>query len=541
MADEAAPEVEPPSGVPSKKYDQAFFIVLAAKGKEAWNAWRRDPANKDVRVTFKGIDFSEVPRDRIDFSGFEFGHHADFSGCKWRGVEWREIREDLKGFGPGRACFTSAAFGFAARFTGAAFGPRARFTGATFGEWAKFDGAVFGDAAYFDGATFDDWAHFTGAAFGDDAYFTGAAFGDDAYFDGAAFGNQATFTGAAFGDWARFDGAAFGNWAVFDETHFRGQVRLTGRSIEQWSRDLEARAEEADERGKQALIALKQRNEDSWKRSVSGPDRFLSVSFERARFDGEADFSGRSFKRAADFTQARFYFPPDFDPATKDARIDFTGTYIGFVPPGRLLHWTSDSKVPARLRAHRKIAEETKNHDLERDLYIEERKAERGVYLNQLLERDELDKKLRDVTEQKEHVWLEWRLQRRARNAHWLGLVAKRRKLRGLSPIASGSRSWASIGRLPIMAAALCGPPRGSSRACFSLTGVTMQSWRRSWRQLGRPKWTNISKRWACWRWATPCLSLARSPSTARSKNFSSARTATPLAFPFRRKAFRRL
>jgi hypothetical protein len=35
------------------------------------------------------------------------------------------------------------------------------------------------------------------------------------------------------------------------------------------------------------------------------------------------------------------------------------------------------------LRALRKIAEETKNHDLERDLYIEERKAERGVYLVQ--------------------------------------------------------------------------------------------------------------------------------------------------------------
>ena len=39
-----------------------------------------------------------------------------------------------------------------------------------------------------------------------------------------------------------------------------------------------------------------------------------------------------------------------------------------------------------RLRALRKIAEETKNHDLERDLYIEERKAERGVSLHQLLE-----------------------------------------------------------------------------------------------------------------------------------------------------------
>jgi hypothetical protein len=35
------------------------------------------------------------------------------------------------------------------------------------------------------------------------------------------------------------------------------------------------------------------------------------------------------------------------------------------------------------LRRLRKIAEETKNHDLERDLYIEERKAESGVYLRQ--------------------------------------------------------------------------------------------------------------------------------------------------------------
>ena len=69
MADE--PGDEPPAEKP--KYDQAFFLALAAKGKDAWNAWRRDPANKDIHVTFAGIDFSEAPRDEIDFSGFEFG------------------------------------------------------------------------------------------------------------------------------------------------------------------------------------------------------------------------------------------------------------------------------------------------------------------------------------------------------------------------------------------------------------------------------------------------------------------------------------
>jgi hypothetical protein len=56
----------------------AFFLAIAAKGKEAWNSWRRDPANRDVYVTFKGVDFSFAPRDRIDFSGFGFGDCADF-------------------------------------------------------------------------------------------------------------------------------------------------------------------------------------------------------------------------------------------------------------------------------------------------------------------------------------------------------------------------------------------------------------------------------------------------------------------------------
>src|ERR1700730_4719160 len=95
MADgnEAAPGDEPPAEEPSKKYDQALFLALAAKGKDVWNAWRRDPANKDVRVTFAGIDFSEAPRDgseapraELDFSGFEFGAGAGFSQCKGRWV-----------------------------------------------------------------------------------------------------------------------------------------------------------------------------------------------------------------------------------------------------------------------------------------------------------------------------------------------------------------------------------------------------------------------------------------------------------------------
>jgi hypothetical protein len=57
-----------------------------------------------VRVTFAGIDFSEAPRDMINFEGFEFGDNADFSECKWRGVQWKEIEGDTKASKPGRAC-----------------------------------------------------------------------------------------------------------------------------------------------------------------------------------------------------------------------------------------------------------------------------------------------------------------------------------------------------------------------------------------------------------------------------------------------------
>jgi hypothetical protein len=423
---------------PSQKYDQAFFLALAAKGKDAWYAWRRDPVYKEWRVSFAGIDFSEAPRDRIDFSGFEFGDEADFSGCKWRGIEWRDTETT---FEPGGARFTGAAFGDETKFTDTAFGDNGDFTGVTFCDWAMFTRATFGQSAFtgatfgdhatftravfdgyafFDGVIFSDHANFSGASFGDEASFYRSAFGFNTTFDRAAFGGRVCFDGAVVSGRAFFIGASFGGRSVFRRAHFKGGVDFTGQSGEQWTRDV------ADVYGnyEEAHAALEKCHQITSKRYNSGPDRFLNISFANARFDSEAISSGRSFEEAADFTNARFYRPPNFDGVTNVSRIDFTGARIGFVPPGKRA-WTEDSRVPLRLRALRKIAEDTKNHDLERDLYIEERKAGRGVYLNQLLERDELDKKLRDVTEQKKHVWFEWRLQRRARNAHWLGFLAK--------------------------------------------------------------------------------------------------------------------
>jgi hypothetical protein len=85
------------------------------------------------------------------------------------------------------------------------------------------------------------------------------------------------------------------------------------------------------------------------------------------------------------------------EPLALQARVvQFNGATIGFsgglprfsifrwqTPRLSKRGWTTDSKTALKLRELRKLADETKNHDLERDLYVEERNAERGILLAQ--------------------------------------------------------------------------------------------------------------------------------------------------------------
>ena len=59
--DETRPGAEPPAEEAIHGFNQGYFLKLALQGKDAWNAWRRESASKDVPVTFEGIDFSVVP------------------------------------------------------------------------------------------------------------------------------------------------------------------------------------------------------------------------------------------------------------------------------------------------------------------------------------------------------------------------------------------------------------------------------------------------------------------------------------------------
>ena len=118
------------------------------------------------------------------------------------------------------------------------------------------------------------------------------------------------------------------------------------------------------------------------------------------QFEGVADFSGRNLIGRLHFTRARFNQPPIFDRCKGTQRLDFYGARIGFAgkwprswipwwirrwltPAISTRGWTALSDTALRLRALRTLAEDTKNHDLERDLYIEERKAERGILFAQ--------------------------------------------------------------------------------------------------------------------------------------------------------------
>jgi hypothetical protein len=346
-----------------QKYDQEFFLALALKGKDAWNAWRRDPTNNNVRMTFAGVDFSVPPRDQINFEGFEFGDDANFSGCDWRGA-------------PFLALFKGAAFGHNANFTNAKFGINTKFIGVTFGQFAKF---------------------------------TGVSFGTYASFSYATFGLGAKFNNVSFGDYVTFTGAAFGLKTEFAPAHFKGRVLLPGVPKEEL----------------RAAIA------DLFDVDATALDELV---FAGAQFDGEATFSSRSLVGAADFRRARFFYPPNFDDTFNPNRIDFTGARIGFVPRGKPFHWTSNTQVPLRLRALRKIAEETKNHDLERDLYIEQRKAERGVYLRQRWDElkdalkngpKELNEKIEAIRKQQRGTLWKWCREAIAPINQMLGVIEK--------------------------------------------------------------------------------------------------------------------
>lgn len=350
-----------------------------------WNRWREIYPN--IQITFQHVDFS-TDGNAIDFSQFQFGDDADFS-------------ESIFG---NEANSSGAIFGYGTEFSGATFGDQANFSDTKVGDFSSFCGATFGYSVDLSGATFGERINLAGATFGFDSNFSGASFGKSAVFSDAMFWFGADLSDLTFDSEADFSGAIFGFSTNFSGTTFHGLVLFPARSIDDWK---ESRAQSIDAYAslqswspekKKAFVTL----DEVLRGTGAGPDTFLHVDFSNARFLGFADFSGRKFKDRCDLSSAQFYQPPSFDSGDRLDRLDFYGAKIhfaghadlpiwlgwiarvfvfeslkfGFLTPG----WTTDSNVANQLRRLRDLADRTKNHDLERDLYIEERKAERGIY-----------------------------------------------------------------------------------------------------------------------------------------------------------------
>ncbi len=198
----------------------------------------------------------------------------------------------------------------------------------------------------FIGFEFGDRARFKGATFGYGAWFEGATFGDGARFEGATFGDYAWFEGATFGDNVRFDGATFKGRASFDaaEASVNPDVSEAGTY-------------------------------------------FHTIVFLRAQFLGPASFTNRDFKGEAIFSATGFDMLPDFRGTKHRENLDWTRVRFafGWYPKLGLLRipirgWTTKSEIITRLRRLRGVAKEIHAVDAERDLFILERQAERGIF-----------------------------------------------------------------------------------------------------------------------------------------------------------------
>ncbi len=368
-------------------YDQKFFLALARLGKDVWNRWRAEhPAewgSSHIAVSFAGVDFREPDNSGINFSGFVFGNSANFSGCQ---------------FGD-RANFSYAIFRDHADLSGATFGEFADFTHTKFGNAANLSCATFWRRANLSGTTFELVPNLSGTNFGHSADFSGAYFWGNADFSGATFGPFANFSGVMFFDGPNLSGTTLGYATKFSSAKFHDYVDMRALSRDTW-KNLRSSFIENSQFTKSWSQERRERfltiEDELGLSEEAGADSFLALDFSDAHFESVADFSGRMFRGHAKFARTRFDQPPNFDNCKGTGQLDFYNARMGFgsnVTPFRwfpirvrytnvrVRGWTMDGDIALRLRRVRKLAEETKNHDLERDLYIEERKAERGILL----------------------------------------------------------------------------------------------------------------------------------------------------------------
>ncbi|HUC62497.1 MAG TPA: pentapeptide repeat-containing protein [Alphaproteobacteria bacterium] len=386
------------------------YLRLARQGAKIWNRWVRtgmtdkeinefnlsavDPLDDsdakqlakrlnldrlpgyDGPPNFENVDFKEDENRNIDFAGFVFAPARNYYFYP-RHLDKRDEGSPAKIWAS--VLFRGAAFAEGMSFRRAKFGDAALFDRAKFEEWAQFEGATFGNYTKFYGAEFGKHAHFDQTTFGIEPHFGGIKFGESVRFDGAILSSDADFRGAKFGDWARFYGTTFGSWGSFAGATFGLGTCFDGCDVKQLREHLESApelpGEDANNRSAriEALVA------------VAMPERFIGISFYGAVFSGDCSLRNRKFEAPAIFSGANFRGIPEFDGSEGLGHLDLSEAKISFGKRvGFFRNWTSSSTVETSLRRLRKIAKDVEAHDLERDLFILERKAQRGIQFRRL-------------------------------------------------------------------------------------------------------------------------------------------------------------
>lgn len=369
-----------------KRIDQ--FLEQARKGSKRWNQWIAN--YPDGPADFSGVDFRADDNRDINFAEFVFPRGACFADATFGGVPNgqvpKEIDDDYTKIRPkGGACFVGAKFGGPAIFGGATFGDNALFRRAAFDNEADFNDAVFGEGASFRRATFSNDARFRCRSIGAYADFFGITVSGYADFYATRFGPRCTFRQARFSADVSFTSTTFLGHTDFAHSRLRGDLLEVDRCHFYGDVDF-SNSEVRDINSSDAVYYSS--FDLSGTRKENRPDSgvFEILDFSGAEFRQTADFSGRSFQDSADFSGARFDQPPDFRDTQNHDQFDWTETgfrFFGQLKLSRWIlkipYWSCDPALVTRIRRLRKIAEEIHAQDSERDLFILQRKAERGV------------------------------------------------------------------------------------------------------------------------------------------------------------------
>lgn len=331
-------------------------LELARQGREVWNAWREE--HPDEKVDFSGANFTRSENRKISFAGFEFGDQANFNHTSFGNGPGANFRHPDITLANGKGS-EGEAFFYKAKF-----GSAANFIGATFGDWAFFDAVEFLGSPCFDFSTFGGGAAFRGAKLGPFATFKCCRFGRAASFDEIVASGEASFEGALFEEVAYFRGARFGgtvSCASIGPVGARRQA-LHLKSINDGIDSLRSKLDPFEREG----FATK----------------LEKMDFSDAVFGDVASFRYRDLRGVLEFSNAVFGEPPDFTGSTNRESINLTGASFDFGTRSRrraFTHWTTSSSIASDLRRLRGVAAEVHASDAERDLFILERLAERGV------------------------------------------------------------------------------------------------------------------------------------------------------------------